>query len=136
MATPTDIVVEIVFGLRYKVGMAGTWDISKKGVVIRPGVFIGENYGQWCTGGDIVMNTAHNTGDIPFDTWCSPPCTGFATEQIFCKILYTDGDSRRDTIYYYTYHLPMGLTENRYSEISAETVHIDHILYQTKLGNK
>ena len=136
MSSTTDIIVEIVFGLRHKVGMTGTWSISEKGIIIRSGVFIGENNGKWCTSGNIIMNTAHNTGNISFNTWCSAAGTGFATEQIFCKILYIKGYSCRDTIYYYTYHLTMRLTENRYSEISPETVHIDHILYQTKLGNK
>ena len=69
-------------------------------------------------------DSAHDGGHISLDTRRSALRTALPAQDILLEILLGKLQTSRNTVHYHPDELPMRLTEDAYSEFSAECIHI------------
>ena len=71
-----------------------------------------------------LEDSAHDGRTVGLDAWGRTLGSALSTEDILFEILFREFQASRNTVQYHTDEFPVGLTENAYSEFSAECIHI------------
>ena len=124
MSSAARILAVVPFQGCGKVRMTRARHCRKKLIVRGMRIGILKSHSQRRTRRMALVNAAHDLGEIGLDARSRTLRTALPPEDILLEIRLRQFQPSRNSVHDHTYELPVGLTENAYSEFPTYRIHI------------